>query len=386
MNSSKLSNYIKSNRLTVLGIGPMSKNCVDAGIRISNKYNFPLIFIASRRQIDSDLFRGGYVNKWNTENFSNYVRAKDKKNIVLLARDHGGPWQNPIEIENCKNHKDAMQSAKNSFLSDIESGFDILHIDTSLEPKGKPSLENSVSRACELYEYCFEQGLKFGKELIFEIGTEEQSGITSLIDDNEYIIQNINKFCDQNRIPKPLFIVLQTGTRVLEDKNIGTLEQHGVRIANQIAPEIQIPRLLDLCGKYNILLKEHNADYLSYETLKWHPRVGIHAINIAPEYGVLETKLIFKIMEENNMKALLDQFIAIAIESGKWKKWIFNDKEYSDKFKAELCGHYVFSNESIVEIKRKMQNDITTFDVNELIVSSLEELLINQCRALRLIR
>ena len=78
MNSSKLSNYIKSNRLTLLGIGPMSKNCVDAGIRVANKYNFPLILIASRRQIDSDLFGGGYVNKWDTESFSRYVRNKDK--------------------------------------------------------------------------------------------------------------------------------------------------------------------------------------------------------------------------------------------------------------------------------------------------------------------
>jgi len=386
MNSSKLSNYIKSNRLTLLGIGPMSKNCVDAGIRVANKYNFPLILIASRRQIDDDLFGGGYVNNWDTENFSRYVRNRDKKNMILLARDHGGPWQNPNEIENCLNVDNAMASAKQSFLKDILSGFDILHIDTSIEPKGNVSLKNSVSRACELYEYCYEEALKFNKQIIFEIGTEEQSGITSLIEDNEYIIQNIYKFCDQNRIPKPLFIVLQTGTRVLEDKNIGTLEHNGIRIANQIAPEIQIPRLLDLCSKYNILLKEHNADYLSYETLKWHPRIGIHAINIAPEYGVFETRLIFKIMEENNMKSLLDQFIGIAVESGKWKKWVFGDKKYSDRFKAEICGHYVFSDQSIVEIMQKIQNDIKTFDVNKLIVSSLEKLLASQCNALRLIR
>ena len=86
------------------------------------------------------------------------------------------------------------------------------------------------------------------------------------------------------------------------------------------------------------------------------------------------------------MKSLLDQFIGIAVESGKWKKWVFAEKKYSDRFKAEICGHYVFSDQSIVEIMQKIQNDIKTFDVNKLIVSSLEKLLASQCNALRLIR
>ena len=34
------------------GIGPMTKNVVDASINIANKSNFPLILIASRRQIE----------------------------------------------------------------------------------------------------------------------------------------------------------------------------------------------------------------------------------------------------------------------------------------------------------------------------------------------
>ena len=56
---------------------------------------------------------------------------------------------------------------------------------------------------------------KLGKEIIYEIGTEEQSGNTSLFDQNEYMINEIYKFCDLNSIPKPLFIVLQTGTALV---------------------------------------------------------------------------------------------------------------------------------------------------------------------------
>ena len=69
---------IKKNR-TLLGVGPMSKNCVIAATDISNKYNFPLILIASRRQIDSQEMGGGYVNNWNTFEYSNFVKSIDKK-------------------------------------------------------------------------------------------------------------------------------------------------------------------------------------------------------------------------------------------------------------------------------------------------------------------
>ena len=98
MISPDLRNLIKPNK-TLLGVGPMSVNCVNAASRLSNTFKFPIMLIASRRQIDSDENGGGYVNNWNTENYSNYVSSLDKKNKIILARDHGGPWQNNIEIK-----------------------------------------------------------------------------------------------------------------------------------------------------------------------------------------------------------------------------------------------------------------------------------------------
>ena len=48
------------------------------------------MMIASRRQIDSEEFGGGYVNNWSTKSFADYVKKKDKKNFIILSRDHGG--------------------------------------------------------------------------------------------------------------------------------------------------------------------------------------------------------------------------------------------------------------------------------------------------------
>ena len=68
---------------TLLGVGPMSKNVIDATIELSDYYKVPLILIASRRQIDSDYHGGGYVCNWSTEEFSKYVKKNQRKNLPL---------------------------------------------------------------------------------------------------------------------------------------------------------------------------------------------------------------------------------------------------------------------------------------------------------------
>ena len=79
-----IKNYINKKNSTLLGVGPMSLNCVDASIEIANEYNVPLMMIASRRQIDCKELGGGYVNNWNTEEYSEYIKKYDKKNNIIL--------------------------------------------------------------------------------------------------------------------------------------------------------------------------------------------------------------------------------------------------------------------------------------------------------------
>ena len=53
----------------------MTKNVVDASINIANKSNFPLILIASRRQIECNE-NGSGMGKLEYRNFSEYVKSK----------------------------------------------------------------------------------------------------------------------------------------------------------------------------------------------------------------------------------------------------------------------------------------------------------------------
>ena len=85
MIQNKIKDHLFKHRCTLLGVGPMSINCVDAAVELANEYATPLMLIASRRQIDSEQFNGGYGNNWTTSEFANYVRSKDKSaNIILI--------------------------------------------------------------------------------------------------------------------------------------------------------------------------------------------------------------------------------------------------------------------------------------------------------------
>ena len=343
MISNLLTTQIKKGR-TLLGVGPMSKNIVDACIELVEQYNVPLMMISSRRQIDSDIFGGGYVNNWSTERYSNYIRSKSTNNKIILCRDHGGPWQNSLEIKKKYSELKAMESAKRSYESDINSNFKVIHIDTSLDINSTPKIDKVLDRTFELYEHCFSYASKKKKEILFEVGTEEQSGVTNTYEETEYFLNKLSKFCKRNNLPKLFFIVLQSGTKVMETRNIGTFESL-VRIKNEIPAEIQIFKIKEICKKYKVYFKQHNTDYLSDESLNWHPKLGIHAANVAPEFGVAETRNLLNLMKKYKMLNLYDEFIDLCAKSNKWKKWKIDGSKLNDYQKTIICGHYLYSSE-----------------------------------------
>lgn len=255
----RLQSFLQKRRCTLLGVGPMSVNCVNAAILLANEHEVPLMLIASRRQIDSDDFGGGYVNQWTTDAFARYVIERDKKGKVLLARDHGGPWQSIQEVKSGLGLRRAMESAKASFRADLAAGFQMLHIDTSVDIHGQPDVDEVIERMFDLYDYCWSQAQQMGSEVIFEIGTEEQSGSTNSQEELDYTLNAVQKFCVRNRLPQPSFVVVQCGTRVMEMRNVGSFDSP-VRVADEIPAEIQLPKMIEICNRYGVFMKEHNTD------------------------------------------------------------------------------------------------------------------------------
>jgi hypothetical protein len=387
MIQAKIKDYISKNCCTLLGVGPMSANCVDAAIDLANEYAIPLMLIASRRQIDSQQFNGGYVNNWTTSKFANYVKTKDKNTNIILSRDHGGPWQNNEEKKQNLNLDLAMKSAKESYKEDIDAGFKILHIDTSIDIHKTPSQNEVLERLFELYEYCWSYALDKGKEIIFEIGTEEQSGSTNTPDELDFTLSSMEKFCKKNKFPSPTFVVIQTGTRVMEMRNVGSFDSP-LRIFNEIPSEIQVPKMIEICKKYNIFMKEHNTDYLSDIALSWHPRLGIHAANVAPEFGVAETKAFLKIMEDNDLTSQANKFIELSYNSKKWDKWMLPKTTASDRDRSIISGHYIFSTPECLELKKEVRQHLKSkrIDLDSYLYDQVKKSIFRYLDCFRLVR
>lgn len=382
----RLDAFLKKHRCTMLGVGPMSVNCVDAAIELANDNEIPLLLIASRRQIDSEEFGGGYVNNWTTEEFARYVIDRDKKGKILLARDHGGPWQSLVEKEAGLGLRRAMDSAKSSYRADIEAGFQVIHIDPSIDIHGKPDVDEILDRVFDLYEYCWSEAQQRRQEIIFEIGTEEQSGSTNSQEELDYTLNAVKQFCARNRLPQPTFVVIQCGTRVMETRNVGSFDSP-IRVADEIPAEIQLPKMIEICNRHGIFMKEHNTDYLSDEALQWHPRLGIHAANVAPEFGVAETRALLNILESNGLGKYADRFLKIAYDSKKWDKWMLPDTKATDRDRSIIAGHYVFSKEECIVLKAEAAGELKKkgLELEPYLKSEVKQSILRYLRNFRLV-
>ena len=169
-------------------------------------------------------------------------------------------------------------------------------------------------------------------------------------------------------------------------RNIGAFHLP-VRVKGELPIQLQVPMMVNICKKYGLMMKAHNCDYLSSEALSWHPRLGINAVNIAPEYGVAETKTLISLLRSHSLEKLADDFLTCSFNSKKWSKWMFADTNASDEDKAIISGHYVFaSNEAkeILKVARKTLSGVGV-DLDEMLKQAVKKVLLAHLTALKVI-
>ena len=67
---------------------------------------------------------------------------------------------------------------------------------------------------------------------------------------------------------------------------------------------------------------------------------------------------LLNILDENNLKKLSDEFLELAYNSGKWKKWLLDLSQTSDREKSIIAGHYVFSILECEELKKEASQEL----------------------------
>ena len=298
-------------------IGPMSKNIVDAIIEFCELTNNTIGLIPSRRQVEYD---GGYVNNWTTEQFATYVKSKTNK--VLLVRDHSGPGQGQIDDD-----------GYTSLINDCKH-LDIIHID----PWRKyPSFDLGLNETIKMIEYCY----TINPNISYEIGTEESIRRFDEYEINDLLTQLKNRLSPE--IFKQIhYVVIQSGTSLRGTNQTGNYDS------------IRLKKMIDISKKFGISSKEHNGDYIPTSTIFEKFNLGLNSINIAPEFGLIET---MTYLNEIKKDETILKYYKICYESKKWEKWVTPDFIPNEN-KIELikiCGHYVLSNEKFLnEIKNEL--------------------------------
>ena len=285
MNAAKT---LKNNgeKFTLLGIGPMSKPLLKATLELAKEKDFPIMLIASRNQVDSDEFGHGYVRDWDQDRFAADVKETEEEigfdGLCYLCRDHGGPWQRDEERSAKLPVGEAMERCVRSYKHDMEAGFDLLHIDPTKDPEfamGTVPFDLVIDRTVEIIEelekYRKEKGLP---EIGYEAGTEETNGGLTSVDAFSSFIDTLVAKLSEKGIKAPEFVVGQTGTLTRLTENVGNFNRENAALLSANA------------AKHGVGVKEHNGDYLSDKILLEHPVLGITAMNVAPEFGVIETR------------------------------------------------------------------------------------------------
>ena len=147
------------------------------------------------------------------------------------------------------------------------------------------------------------------------------------------LLQEVKNNIEEKIYDRILFCVIQSGTSLKNGINTGNYNND--RLKNMIS----------VTKKYNKLSKEHNGDYMDKNIMISRFNTGLDSLNIAPELGVFETKIILNELIQNNDNDNINLFYKLCFESGKWKKWVskdFNPEENKHKL-IEICGHYVFT-------------------------------------------
>ena len=291
-------------------IGPMSKNVVDAVLEFNDETNNKIGFIPSRRQVEYD---GGYVNNWTTKEFSRYVNGK-----TIIERDHGGPGQG---------HE--TDSGVTSFTEDSKY-LDIIHVDPwKIFSDYESGLEFTIQFIKLIY------GLN--PNILFEVGTEEAIRKFSVSEFNDLLI-DLSRQLPLEMFSNIKYAVVQSGVGLDLGKRINT----GTFDSDRLSDMVQI------CREFDVLSKEHNGDYLTNVQIKTRFDMGLDSLNIAPEFGQLETHCYLQEFGDN-----IENFYNICYKSKRWKKWVSEDfipHENKEEL-IKICGHYVLSDKKFLFIK-----------------------------------
>ena len=369
----------KGERITQLGICPMSEELIRAPIELALEYDFPVLFVASRNRVSEDE-GGGYVMGLTPESFiqkildvedSLGVNSGSSPNYIrFISIDHCGPWYKERERE--LSEEEATKSVKRTLIACLKAGYSGFHIDCSFKPPLSVEMneEKMTKLTVDLIEFAERKRIVLGKGTVsYEIGTEETAGKSVSVQHFSSSVKGMLSEMKKRELPEPVFVVGRTGAEINMLENVGGFDY----TAASSLPEV--------ARKFHLGFKEHNADYLSNPILSLHPHYGITAANVGPSFAAEQTKALLSLaaIEERKIRkdsSNLYQVMSEAVlQKAPFHKWLRKKDEWTvdelQEKSAELravtvvCGHYVYYDEKVKEAIGRLRNNLKKYGLFE---------------------
>ncbi|GAA3510340.1 class II D-tagatose-bisphosphate aldolase, non-catalytic subunit [Aquimarina addita] len=368
---------------TIFAACPNSMAVIKAALNSAKRCNAPIKFATTLNQVDLD---GGYTGLTQYEFVKKVKQEAASINLqspVIIAIDHGGPWLKDQHRKEGMNYEQTMQAVKESFEAAIAAGYDLIHVDPTIDttlPKGEIiSIEVVAARTVELIKHCEAYRVANGfPKIAYEVGTEEVHG--GLVDLSVF---------------KSFFELLKSGLKKegLEDVwpcfvvgKVGT-DLHTTEFDAGVAKLI-----VDISAEYGSVIKGHYSDNVTNPEA--YPASGMGGANVGPEFtereyeGLIELETIeTQLFEEGKVpkKSEIKQELWDAvIASGRWVKWL-EDDENADDFYANDADRqlwliktgcrYIWQNPEVIASRVALYENLENNGVKaeEILLSHIEK-------------
>ena len=259
---------------TLFAACPNSENVLIAALHSAKRANAPIKFAATLNQVDLD---GGYTG-WTQEDLVRKIREESYsigyKGPIIVAVDHGGPWAKDIQAAEKWDLDRSMSWIKKSFRAAITAGYDLIHIDPTLDIFEKNlSIETVVGRTVELMVDLEDYRVKSGLPGIsYEVGTEEVHGGLVDLDIFNKFLYLLKEELKKQKLDHawPVFIVAKVGT-----------DLHTTVFDPAVAGEV-----VKIAKSYGSYIKGHYTDSVSNP--EDYPSSGMGGANVGPEFTIAE--------------------------------------------------------------------------------------------------
>ncbi len=367
---------------TIFAACPNSLSVIRAALKASKRCDAPIKFAATLNQVDND---GGYTGLTHSE-FVKTIRLEARNmNVlspVIIAIDHGGPWLKDLHRTERWSYDRTITEVKKSFEAAIKAGFDLIHVDPTVDISVPANQNISIDLVAERTIGLITHTEKFRTlnsypQISYEVGTEEVHGGLADLETFKRFLELLREGLNREGLHNiwPCFVVGKVGT----DLHTSIFD-----------PSVAM-KLSDIARKYGSLIKGHYSDNVANPGD--YPLSGMGAANVGPEFtekeydGLMELEELQnsldtqgKIGKPAHMKKQLWESV---IESGRWKKWLHPGEDPSSFYSATLerqewliktgC-RYIWEDPEVVSVRSHLYRNIAIqgIDASAIVESAVE--------------